>query len=141
MERQHFLALLGAGCVGLMVGACTNVRTITAIMSGKTIELSVHDFETVKNGTMTYEPVVLVRHADLRYYICVARLSATQYTAVAMRCTHQGASLQLSGDVLHCPAHGSEFSVSGVVQQGPAKTDIEQFPVTLDHPTIRIRLA
>ena len=49
-----------------------------------------------------------------------------------MQCTHQGAELQASGDMLQCPAHGSEFNNKGTVTNGPADTDLRTFPVTVN---------
>ena len=48
-----------------------------------------------------------------------------------MQCAHQGAELQASGDVLTCPAHGSEFNNKGVVTNGPASRNLRTFPVTI----------
>ena len=46
-----------------------------------------------------------------------------------MKCTHQGAELQASGDVLQCPAHGSEFNNQGTGNQWPGRMTIsEHFP-------------
>ena len=40
------------------------------------------------------------------YFVLIDR----QFTAIWMECSHQGTRLQVYGDVLQCPAHGSEFS-------------------------------
>jgi Rieske Fe-S protein len=57
-----------------------------------------------------------------------------------MRCTHQGTELQVFGDKLQCPAHGSEFNNSGAVQNGPADIKLRTFPVTLDNHQLKISL-
>lgn len=141
MNRQHFLTLMGAGCAGLVLGACSGVRAVTGILAGKTLELPTSAFESTSSGVTTYEQMVIVHHDELRYYVCVIRRSATDYTALLMRCSHQGASLQVAGDRLHCPAHGSEFGLDGAVLHGPATTAITQFPVSVDRSTIRIQLS
>jgi Rieske Fe-S protein len=64
----------------------------------------------------------------------------TEYTAVWMRCSHQGAELQASGDQLQCSAHGSEFSNKGKVTNGPADTDLRTFPVTVSNNELFIDL-
>jgi Rieske Fe-S protein len=70
----------------------------------------------------------------------VYRFSETEYSAVLMKCTHQGSELQASGDHLHCPAHGSEFSNKGMVAQGPAEKNLRSFKVTADSQKIFIDL-
>jgi Rieske Fe-S protein len=57
-----------------------------------------------------------------------------------MRCTHQGAELQVFGDKLQCPAHGSEFSSKGAVQNGPADNTLRTFPVTIEKNQLKISL-
>lgn len=38
-----------------------------------------------------------------------------KYHALWTGCTHQGTELQVFGDRLQCPAHGSEFANTGAV--------------------------
>jgi len=57
-----------------------------------------------------------------------------------MKCTHQGAELQASGDVLQCPAHGSEFNNKGLVKTGPADTNLRTFPVVVNNNELFIDL-
>jgi len=57
-----------------------------------------------------------------------------------MRCTHQGAELQASGDVLQCAAHGSEFNNRGMVRNGPAISNLRTFPVTVSQDQVFIDL-
>ena len=57
-----------------------------------------------------------------------------------MQCTHQGAELQVFGDKLQCPAHGSEFTNKGIVQSGPAETKLRSFPVIIEANQLKISL-
>lgn len=57
-----------------------------------------------------------------------------------MSCTHQNAELQVFGDKLQCPAHGSEFDNTGRVLNAPADTNLRTFPVTVENNTIKISL-
>jgi Rieske Fe-S protein len=57
-----------------------------------------------------------------------------------MRCTHQGTELQVFGDKLQCPAHGSEFNSKGGVQNGPADTTLRTFPVEIKNNLLHISL-
>ena len=57
-----------------------------------------------------------------------------------MKCAHQGAELQASGDVLQCPAHGSEFNNKGIVTNGPASTNLRTFTVTVTNNELFIDL-
>ena len=57
-----------------------------------------------------------------------------------MQCTHQGSQLQVFGDKLQCPAHGSEFSNQGLVQNGPADQTLRKFPVYIESDFLKISL-
>jgi cytochrome b6-f complex iron-sulfur subunit len=41
-------------------------------------------------------------------------------TALDSTCTHQGCTVAPDKSILKCPCHGSEFSLTGAVKQGPA---------------------
>lgn len=60
--------------------------------------------------------------------------------ALLMECTHQGAELQVFGDKLQCAAHGSEFSNKGIVESGPASTDLRKFPVRIENNILKVSL-
>jgi Rieske Fe-S protein len=57
-----------------------------------------------------------------------------------MRCTHQGTELQVYGDKLQCPAHGSEFGNKGELKNGPAATHLRSFPISIDNDQLKISL-
>ena len=65
----------------------------------------------------------------MTFPICLYRFSDDNYSALLMKCTHQGSELNASGDHLHCPSHGSEFNNKGKVTQGPAEEDLRSFKV------------
>ena len=67
-------------------------------------------------------------------------LHIDEYSALWMKCTHQGSELQASGDHLHCPSHGSEFNNKGTVSQGPAEKNLKSFPVSVGDGKIKIDL-
>lgn len=64
--------------------------------------------------------------------------------AVADACPHAGASLcegELSGEVVTCPRHGSQFRVTdGERVRGPADVGIERFPVVVEAGEVFVEL-
>ena len=54
----------------------------------------------------------------------VVRTSADAYTALDLRCTHQGVPVNQGGAGWSCPAHGSQFKVNGDVVRGPAEANL-----------------
>ncbi len=142
MDRKTFIK---TGCI-----ACTSMTLMTALIqscvsvkyaNGKLVQdgitIPVEDFEHSKKGHRSY---VIVRHEDLQFPICVYRLDDNNYSALLMRCSHQGAELTVSGDMLTCAAHGSEFDKTGKVIQSPASENLRSFPVSVTDNQIFIDL-
>jgi Rieske Fe-S protein len=93
--------------------------------------LNIDEFRINNKDKESYRPFIIVRNEALQYPICVYRFSDSEYHALWMQCTHQGTELQVSGNLLHCPAHGSEFNNRGNITSGPADKNLRTFPVTV----------
>lgn len=145
MDRKDFLKNCGFACIGgLAVTSLLQGCTATQIMSGKIagddLVVPVSNFEIKKGEEKYYRKYVVVQNDILQYPVCVYRHSENEYTALWMQCTHQGTELQVFGDKLQCPAHGSEFSSKGIVQNGPADRTLRTFPVTIENNQLKISL-
>ncbi len=42
------------------------------------------------------------------------------FTAMSLKCTHLGCTVEQDGEGYHCPCHGSHYNVNGQVEHGPA---------------------
>lgn len=136
MNRKEFIvnscaACLSAAFLGGMLSSCSSTRYINGKLNKDGLLLDRDEFVVNRKGTQQYRSFIIVRNEALQYPICVYRFSDTDYSALWMRCSHQGAELQAAGDFLQCPAHGSEFNNKGKVKAGPADKDLRAFPVTL----------
>ncbi len=142
MERKEFIKTCGFACLGglfatSLLEGCGSSKMIAGTINHSDLVVPVTVFAQGKDSFKKY---VVVQHESLKYPVCVYRASKTEYTALLMRCTHQGAELQVFGDRLECPAHGSQFSNTGKVQNGPADTNLRSFPVRVDDNQIYISL-
>ncbi len=67
-----------------------------------------------------------------------------QFFCLDARCTHAGAPLsegEVSGDVLTCPWHGSQFNIKdGSVLRGPADNPLKVYPYILKEDYIFVEL-
>jgi cytochrome b6-f complex iron-sulfur subunit len=69
----------------------------------------------------------------------VARTAQSTFTTVTAVCTHEGCAVTgFANSRYVCPCHGSEFSTSGAVVQGPASSSLRQFPTTFDNNVVTI---
>src|SRR5437660_9395385 len=75
--------------------------------------------------------------------ICLTKIDSIVY-AFTDNCTHISGPLnegELDGEVLTCPWHGAQFDVrTGRVLRGPARQDIQTYPVRMDGASILVSL-
>lgn len=142
MNRKSFIKNCGFACMsGTLTIILPGCSAASKIVSGKIVAddlvVDIADFEIKKE---VYKNYLIVENEMLKYPVCVYRFSANDYSAMFMRCTHQGAELQVFGDKLQCPAHGSEFSNRGIMQTGPASLNLRMFPVIIEKNQLKISL-
>jgi len=51
-------------------------------------------------------------------------------TAISLACPHQGVTVVEQNNQWLCPAHGSQFALSGALVQGPARSALQKYPIT-----------
>lgn len=141
MDRKEFIktcgyACLGASSIGMLLQSCVPTKSISAPIIGEHLVVPKTDFIT---NQKTFE-YLIVSNVQLQFPIYVFRFSEIEYTALYLRCTHQGNELNAYGDKLVCSAHGSEFDNRGNVVQGPAKETLRSFPVKVNDQNILISL-
>ncbi len=145
MNRNKFVKTCGIGCMGLFAGVsllegCSGIKYFSAPINGKFLEVPFTEFE-LSNEVGSFRKHLVVQNEKLQYPISIFRNEDNSYSALYMRCTHQGTELQVFGDRLQCPAHGSEFTKNGTVQNGPADKNLRSFPVSTESNLIRIDLS
>jgi cytochrome b6-f complex iron-sulfur subunit len=147
MERQEFLSKLGIGlatvCAGCSLVSCGgksgnpgpstgNATPPPAKGSGNLFSADLNT-QLVNAGDSTVQQgVILVRIASGN--------TADAFTAVQVACTHQGNSIgyNTGQGIFICPAHGSEFSKTGAVVQGPATLSLQKYTVTITGSTLTV---
>lgn len=143
MDRRKFIknsctACLSATALAGVISSCTSTKYISGKLGKDGLTVDVNEFVVRQNGKQSWRSYIIIRNEALQYPICVYRLNEKDYSALWMRCTHQGAELQASGDYLQCTAHGSEFDNKGTVKNGPADRNLRNFPVTVSNDQLFI---
>lgn len=54
----------------------------------------------------------------------IVRRTSRGYTAISLKCTHLGCTVEHKGDTFECPCHGSRFDKDGKRMRGPAVRDL-----------------
>ncbi|MDP1728520.1 MAG: Rieske (2Fe-2S) protein [Bacteroidota bacterium] len=139
IKKGTFSCIAATSAFGMIQG-CVSGKTINAVIAGDQIVIPLKEFEIKTGKKKTYRSYLIVYNSQLRYPFCVFRYSAHEYSALQMRCTHQGTELSVNGDKLTCSAHGSEFDNKGRVYKGPAENPLKSFPVFPDNEKLIISL-
>ncbi|MGN6439268.1 MAG: ubiquinol-cytochrome c reductase iron-sulfur subunit [Agriterribacter sp.] len=142
MERRNFLNNLGQAtaiiCAGRFLASCSksddnpdpdpggggggNVK----LTANLTSELAAVGSSKI-NGT-----TIVVRTA--------AGNATTSFVALSLICTHQQCTVNYdSGDNdFKCPCHGSEYSITGAVNQGPATAPLTKYTVSINNNVLTV---
>lgn len=140
MERQEFLTKFGLGvaalCAGCGIASCgsgakNNDPTPTP-GSGALFSVNL-DSELLTVGSQKVSNGVIIAR------IAAGNL-ADAFSAVQVACTHQGASIAYHEDqgIYKCPLHGSEFSKTGAVVQGPAAVNLKKYNVIINGSSLSV---
>jgi nitrite reductase/ring-hydroxylating ferredoxin subunit len=145
MDRKEFIRACGLSCLafkgisGFLTSCAARKNLNVKVESGK---LKVPRAELLKNESSgNYRRHLIVNAEGLKFPVVLYRLSDTEYSALLLQCSHQEMELNVNGDMLSCPAHGSEFNNKGAVLQGPAERPLKKFPVTTDNENIYIHIS
>jgi nitrite reductase/ring-hydroxylating ferredoxin subunit len=140
MDRRHFVRSACLGCAGLSLGigmvsltGCSTLPLVKVLCDGHTLDVPLTAFA---DSTQ-----VIARSPQLAFDVLVMRLPNNEYRGIHLRCTHEDQALTATPAGLHCPSHGSRFSLTGAVEAGPATEALRSLPahVSGDHVTVRLR--
>ena len=125
MDRRIFaktcISCFGGVFISPILNSCQSTYYTVGTLEGDGIAVMKSEFTFLKKEQLLTRDYIIVRNEKLEFPIYVYRFSDNEYSALLMKCTHQGNELSAAGDHLHCSAHGSEFNNKGIVAQGPAE--------------------
>ena len=83
--------------------------------------------------------VIVIRARGLKEPIMLRRVNG-QLLALSGICTHRACAIDPTPYNYECPCHGSTYSLTGVVQSGPAERSLKRFAITPTDDGIAISL-
>src|SRR6478752_5360683 len=108
MDRKDFLktcglvCLSGLGAMTTLLQSCVSGQYFaTNELAGPYLKVAKTEFETNKKK-LPERKSVIVKAEELKFPIYLYKVSDTEYSALWMECTHQGAELSAHGDTLTC---------------------------------------
>ncbi len=144
MNRIRFLHICSSACLvsaawPLIQSCAPSIHYASYEQEGRRLSLSKIEFQQA-DQLDGYRPFVLIQVDGLEFPICVYRHSESDYSALYLRCTHQGCQVDVYPSALVCPCHGSEFDTHGKLTQSPAEIDLQKFEVELSEQNVYIKM-
>lgn len=132
MDRKEFISLVGMSAGALLLGCVSSCKKEDATPATVDFTLDLSLAENIALNTNGGSRIVSG--------VIVAKTLAGNYIAVSSACTHQGTTVNFdsANNRFNCPNHGSNFSTTGTVLNGPASTALKQYTVTLTGTSLRV---
>tara|TARA_R110000787_G_scaffold34540_1_gene89354 strand:- start:180 stop:620 length:441 start_codon:yes stop_codon:yes gene_type:complete len=143
MERRKFIKTCCYSAIGIPIAAtlmqsCGGIYYATTNRINGRLAISKSEFIQIKKDKKINRKFVLVRTEALDFPICIYNTGENIYSASLLKCTHRGCELNVGGGIYTCPCHGSEFSITGKVLEGPADKNLMTFKTETDYENIYI---
>jgi cytochrome b6-f complex iron-sulfur subunit len=148
MERKDFIEQVGLSAASVLIFGCMQSCSKSdspapAKPTGTTTPTPVKTIDFTIN--ITVSPYTSLNTAggfylDKTNNILIARTLSNEFLAVSSVCTHQQVQIdfQANNNRFYCSGHGSVFSTTGAVLNGPAASALKQYKTTLSGNSIRI---
>ena len=148
MERKDFIEKVGLSAASILIFGCmqgcsksdspaptqptgsTNNNTTKPV--DFTIIITANPYTSLNTAGGFY--------IDKTNNIIIARTLTNEFIAVSSLCTHQQVTIDFEpgNNKFSCSAHGSVFSITGAVLNGPAASPLKQYKTTLTGNSLRV---
>lgn len=137
VDRREFVVRCTGAGVAFMLGGCVAMVTHPVPVHDGSVRLSLGDFPDLAtpNGAIKIHPA----QRDQPLYVLA--LGDGRFAAVSPICTHRGCTVDVQGERLVCPCHGSTYSRTGEVLRGPTQRPLATFRVARQGDVLIIDLA
>lgn len=124
-DRREFVRSGSAALAIVLLPACASLVTRRVPLENGRIRLSLRQHPELgePRGSLRLIPE---GWEDPVYLLA---LDGGGFAALSSICTHRGCTVDISGQGLACPCHGSQYDREGQVTRGPANRALTRYPV------------
>ncbi|NNM95307.1 MAG: Rieske 2Fe-2S domain-containing protein [Bacteroidia bacterium] len=124
--QQSLLASCGIAAGALALDSCSKPSSASPAPSAPTVNF------TIDISTSQYNALQVNGNYLYANNVIIARDNSGNFVALYQVCTHAGCTVQFNGtNQFPCPCHGSVFSESGAVLNGPASSPLKKYNTQL----------
>jgi len=128
LDRRRFLGVCACAFAGTaLANGCASlaIRHVESVNGRLMLPLLQYPELTEAGGSLAVAP----RGQDAPIFVFA--LVERRFVALSPICTHLGCTVEIQGDRLICPCHGSTYDREGRVLRGPAERALHSYPATL----------
>lgn len=128
LDRRRFLGVCACAFAGpALASACASlaIRRVTPVNGRLALPLLQYPELTEAGGSLTVAP----DGQDAPVFVFA--VGERRFVALSPICTHLGCTVEIQGDRLVCPCHGSTYDREGQVLRGPAERALHRYPAIL----------
>lgn len=137
-SRRDFLKKLWGGLMAVAVFEFAAVF-LGFLFSGKENSRKTEPKQLTEAGAVeSFQKNSVTAFRNNRFYL--ARLPDGGFLALSLRCTHLGCSINWEDGKKQfvCPCHSSAFKIDGEVQNPPAPSALDYFPVLIENGIVKV---
>ena len=137
LDRRGFVSACASCAAALLLGGCASLVTHPVPVSAGHIRLRLSAYPELgtRDGAIRIQPDGV---ADPLYVLATGDGA---FTVVSPICTHLGCTVDVHGERLVCPCHGSTYDRAGNVLKGPAQRALTRYPTAVSGDELTITLA
>ncbi|HWO88372.1 MAG TPA: ubiquinol-cytochrome c reductase iron-sulfur subunit [Gemmatimonadales bacterium] len=127
MKRREFVELAASTVAAAALPGCASLVATAVVPVDGRIRLVVRNYPRLEQAG----GYLKLRAATDGALLYVLALGGDEYVVVSPICTHLQCTVNIEGERLVCPCHGSTFDRAGRVLRGPAERPLARFPARL----------
>jgi cytochrome b6-f complex iron-sulfur subunit len=124
LQRRDFIGVCASLAAAPLAAACASVLVRQVPVSDGRVALALAQHPELQQAGATLQ---VLPDGEAQPLIVIVG-AAGEYAALSSECTHRGCTVEVEGDRLVCPCHGSTYDRKGDVLRGPAERSLRRYP-------------
>ena len=127
LRRREFLGLCACVAAGSVLGACASVLVRQVPVSNGRVELPLVQYPELGQAGAALQ---ILPEGQTQPLIVIVDAEG-KHSVISSECTHKGCTVEVQGERIVCPCHGSTYDRKGDVLKGPAQRSLRRYPSRL----------